>query len=383
MMETERTGTPPEKLHQDGSESAKSILQHKVVLNAMLFICVPSFLCIAALLALFIYARLRGIPFNPYIDGLILLFIVLILFVSVKINISFYRHMQKSIMIPLQQLSLAAHAIQYGNFNIVVDHYSHDEIGEVCNAFRTMQLYLKNSIAERAMAMTSRKIVFSGIAHDLRTPLTTIMGYTEALQLGMAKTPEKKQQYLASIASCADDLSRLIDELSLYNKLSTSRVICHPRPANFGSVIQNFINEDRQYLDTRNVTITYDIDDSLIAMIDEKEFQRVVFNLLSNTIKYREKDSSNIRISIRKNGSYAEFSFKDDGPGVPQDKLPHIFEAFYRTDEARSRTSNGSGLGLAIVAEIITAHKGRYHALCDGGLQIIFDIPLAEGSSEE
>lgn len=382
-MKPEHKAAPPEKIHQSDSEAVKSILQHKVIMNAMLFICVPSFLCIAALLALFIYARLEGIAFNPFIDGLILLTIVLILLLSVKINISFYNHMKNSIMIPLQQLSLAAHAIQYGNFNVVVDHYSDDEIGEVCNAFRTMQLYLKNSIAERAMAMTSRKIVFSGIAHDLRTPLTTIMGYTEALQLGMAKTPEKKQQYLASIASCADDLSRLIDELSLYNKLSTSRVICHPRPANFGSVIRNFIHEDQQYLDTRNVTITYDIDDSLIAMIDEKEFQRVLFNLLSNTIKYREKESSHISISIRENGSYAEFSFKDDGPGVPADKLPHIFEAFYRTDEARSRTSNGSGLGLAIVAEIITAHKGRYRALCDHGLTIIFDIPLAEGSKAE
>ena len=73
--------------------------------------------------------------------------------------------------------------------------------------------------------------------------------------------------------------------------------------------------------------------------------------------------------------------YQDDGPGVPTEKLSHIFEAFYRTDEARSKTSNGSGLGLAIVAEIITAHKGRYRAENENGLKLIFEIPLAEGST--
>ncbi len=120
-----------------------------------------------------------------------------------------------------------------------------------------------------------------------------------------------------------------------------------------------------------------------MAMLDEKEFQRIIFNLLTNTIKYRDKDSSEVLITLKAKDRYAEFTYGDDGPGVPQEKLPHIFEAFYRTDEARSKTSNGSGLGLAIVAEIMTAHKGRYHAVNDHGLKLIFDIPLAEGSKTE
>ena len=168
------------------------------------------------------------------------------------------------------------------------------------------------------------------------------MGYTEALQLGLGRTKEKQMQYLNSIASCADDLSRLIEELSLYNKLSTSRIICHPQPLPFSKVIRSFIAEDQDYLDSRKVHVTYDMDDSLIAMVDEKEFQRIIFNLLTNTIKYRDKDISEVRISLHVKGKYAEFMYTDDGPGVPKEKLPHIFEAFYRTDEARSKTSNGS-----------------------------------------
>ena len=318
---------------------------------------------------------------NKYVYmGFILLILAIIAF-SARMDYLFYERTKSRIIIPLQQLSLAAHAIQYGNFNVVVDHHSDDELGEVCNTFRTMQSYLKNSIAERAHLLTSRKILFSGITHDLRTPLTTIMGYTEALQLGLGKTPEKRKQYLASIASCADDLSKLIDELSLYNKLSTSRIICHPVPTNFSRAIHSFINEDLEYLKSRNVNVSYNTDDSIIAMLDEKEFQRVVFNLLANTIKYRDKDTSEVLIQIYRKGKYAEFTYQDDGPGVPPEKTAHIFEAFYRTYEARSKTSNGSGLGLAIVAEIVTAHKGRYRAVNENGLKMIFDIPLKEGSN--
>ena len=358
-----------------------SSLQQKMIASTLGLIGIPVSASIIITTLLLLYASHGDAVINKYVYmGFILLILAIIAF-SARMDYLFYERTKSRIIIPLQQLSLAAHAIQYGNFNVVVDHHSDDELGEVCNTFRTMQSYLKNSIAERAHLLTSRKILFSGITHDLRTPLTTIMGYTEALQLGLGKTPEKRKQYLASIASCADDLSKLIDELSLYNKLSTSRIICHPVPTNFSRAIHSFINEDLEYLQSRNVNVSYNTDDSIIAMLDEKEFQRVVFNLLANTIKYRDKDTSEVLIQIYRKGKYAEFTYQDDGPGVPPEKTAHIFEAFYRTYEARSKTSNGSGLGLAIVAEIVTAHKGRYRAVNENGLKMIFDIPLKEGSN--
>ena len=351
-----------------------SSLQQKMIASTLGLIGIPVSASIIITTLLLLYASHGDAVINKYVYmGFILLILAIIAF-SARMDYLFYERTKSRIIIPLQQLSLAAHAIQYGNFNVVVDHHSDDELGEVCNTFRTMQSYLKNSIAERAHLLTSRKILFSGITHDLRTPLTTIMGYTEALQLGLGKTPEKRKQYLASIASCAD-------ELSLYNKLSTSRIICHPVPTNFSRAIHSFINEDLEYLKSRNVNVSYNTDDSIIAMLDEKEFQRVVFNLLANTIKYRDKDTSEVLIQIYRKGKYAEFTYQDDGPGGPPEKTAHIFEAFYRTYEARSKTSNGSGLGLAIVAEIVTAHKGRYRAVNENGLKMIFDIPLKEGSN--
>lgn len=360
---------------------AKSSLHNQVLSDALTFITLPVFSALILIAILLIYDMNQRDPLDPVVYYFFIAAVLVVIFLSARLNYELHNRERKQVILPLQQMSMAARAIQYGNYNIVVDHYSNDELGQVCDSFRTMQTYLRNTIAERAHANTSRKILFSGIAHDLRTPLTAIMGYTEALQLGLGKTEEKRTQYLNSISTCADDLSKLIDELSLYNKLSTSRIICHPHPINFSKVIHTFIDEDKDYLLSRQVNVHFDTDDSLIAMLDEKEFQRIIFNLLANTIKYRSKDTSDVLISLKKKGTMAEFIYQDDGPGVPTEKLSHIFEAFYRTDEARSKTSNGSGLGLAIVAEIITAHKGRYRAENENGLKLIFEIPLAEGST--
>lgn len=360
---------------------AKSSLHNQVLSDSLTFITLPVFSALILIAILLIYDMNQREPLDPVVYYFFIAAVLVVIFLSARLNYELHNRERKQVILPLQQMSMAARAIQYGNYNIVVDHYSNDELGQVCDSFRTMQTYLRNTIAERAHANTSRKILFSGIAHDLRTPLTAIMGYTEALQLGLGKTEEKRTQYLNSISTCADDLSKLIDELSLYNKLSTSRIICHPHPINFSEVIHTFIDEDKDYLLSRQVNVHFDTDDSLIAMLDEKEFQRIIFNLLANTIKYRSKDTSDVLISLKKKGTMAEFIYQDDGPGVPTEKLSHIFEAFYRTDEARSKTSNGSGLGLAIVAEIITAHKGRYRAENENGLKLIFEIPLAEGST--
>lgn len=359
----------------------KSSLHNQVLSDSLTFITLPVFSALILIAILLIYDMSQREPLDPIVYYFFIAAVLVVIFFSARLNYDLHIRERKRVILPLQQMSMAARAIQYGNYNIVVDHYSNDELGQVCDSFRTMQTYLRNTIAERAHANTSRKILFSGIAHDLRTPLTAIMGYTEALQLGLGKTEEKRTQYLNSISTCADDLSKLIDELSLYNKLSTSRIICHPHPINFSQVIHTFIEEDKDYLLSRQVHVHFDTDETLIAMLDEKEFQRIIFNLLANTIKYRSKDTSDVLISLKKKGTMAEFSYQDDGPGVPTEKLSHIFEAFYRTDEARSKTSNGSGLGLAIVAEIITAHKGRYRAENQNGLKLIFEIPLVEGST--
>ena len=113
-------------------------------------------------------------------------------------------------------------------------------------------------------------------------------------------------------------------------------------------------------------------------MLDKKEFKRVFDNLFSNTIKYREKDSSFVTISLKKIPweLQMELTFQDDGPGVPKESLEQIFDSFYRVDDSRSRAETGSGIGLAVVREIILGHGGNVRAENRGGLAIIICLPL-------
>lgn len=162
----------------------------------------------------------------------------------------------------------------------------------------------------------------------------------------MAKRRKKRKQYLASIASCADDLSKLIDELSLYNKLSTSRIICHPVPTNFSRAIHSFINEDLEYLKSRNVNVSYNTDDSIIAMLDEKEFQRVVFNLLANTIKYRDKDTSEVLIQIYRKENMQNSRIRMTAPEFLRKRPPTYSKPF--TGRMRQEAKQATATALVL-----------------------------------
>lgn len=308
------------------------------------------------------------------------LLIFLLFFGSIAlVNTWIYRQTKKNILRPMSQLSAATNAIREGDFSATIDYRGTDELGMVCRNFRAMQLYLRDSVAERVQNEENRRELFSGISHDLRTPLTSIRGYTEALLAGIAATPEKQDRYLHAILSRAKDLERLIDDLSLYNRLAAHKLICHPELVTFGVPVRNYVEEEMGYLASKNVNVALHIDDTVKVLLDEKEFRRILFNLFTNTIKYRDKDTSQVTITIGRRKGEAYFSYHDDGPGVSPDKLPHIFEAFYRADSARSKTSEGSGLGLAVVAEIAAAHNGRAEARNEQGLTIIISIPLPEG----
>ena len=159
-------------------EKTKNGLTQQMMIQILLFICVPVFSALVLLLLSATYFAANDPHHSVEVYGAFAVIMLLIIALSARMNYHFYNMTRNKMLIPLQQLSMAARAIQHGNFNVIVDHYSDDELGQMCDPFRTMQTNLKSSIAERAHANTSRKILFSGIAHDLRTPLTAIMGYT-------------------------------------------------------------------------------------------------------------------------------------------------------------------------------------------------------------
>lgn len=299
-------------------------------------------------------------------------------FLMAMISISLYEELDQQLLSPLHEIIFTARAINNGSINHIIDSDAPQGLDSITRAFQSMQYNLNNSIQQHENVEKRKQILYAGIAHDLRTPLTSIIGYSEALNAGIANTPEKKRRYIQAISTQADVLLHLVDQLSIYNKLSARKATFPLYKVNLESLIRSYLDIEGDSLLTKHVHVKTKLKSNIYVMANTDEFQRILTNFFTNSIKYRELPESNVVISLCRNPDDEEaiLSYHDDGPGVEESKLEKIFEPFYRTSEARTKTSNGSGLGLAVVAEIVSIHKGRIQALNDNGLLIKIYLPI-------
>lgn len=231
-----------------------------------------------------------------------------------------------------------------------------------------------------AAEMGQRQAAISGITHDVRVPLTAMMGCAEALRTGLVKTPEKKKAYLDAIVERGQELSSLIDQLSQTNK-NAKPFLLHPKPVQMARLIQNDLMLWKETLEENRMHIILSLDESIILPLDSIAFRRVISNLISNTAKYRIRPESLIHISLKKENGHAVLTYQDDGPGVSsKEALTHLFEPGYRAPETESAVP-GTGLGLYIIAQIIKEHGGSLSAKSENGLTIRITLPIQGGTS--
>lgn len=298
-----------------------------------------------------------------------------------------------SIVKPLNILRIATMQIGAGHLDKPVHVNSTDEIGELCRDFEEMRIRLKEMIEERMRYEQDTREMISSMAHDLQTPLTSIKGYAEGILDGVANTPEKQEKYLRTIYAKASDMSYLVDELSIFAKVEQNTLPYHFIPINLHSYFNDCIEEFALDLETKHMTINYKNDSrsDTKVLADPEQLKRVVYNIISNAVKYLDKPTGTIEILIQdvplpkpipplyrqisKNGSkiepaapvkppqqFVQIEIHDNGPGIEAKDLPYIFHRFFRADASRNSSKRGSGLGLAIVARIIEDHGGRVWA---------------------
>lgn len=308
-----------------------------------------------------------------YLYGIILFFVLLTLFVN---GISSW-WISRSILKPLRQLSMGTKEIREGNLDTVMGYQKKDEFGEVCRDFDEMRAYLKESVDQRLRDEKRRKDLIRGISHDLRTPLTSIIGYLDGLMEGIADTPEKRTRYLSAIKTRTGNLVSLVDSLSEYTRLDNG--FCyHMEEADLKEFVEQYLETCRHDAEQNKVEMKFVYGkEAFPVQIDREEFKRVLDNLFTNTVKYRNSEKSRILITLKRNleGADIELVFQDDGPGVPGESLEQLFDSFYRVDDARSQLEKGSGIGLAVVKEIILGHGGKVKAENRDGLAIVIHLP--------
>ena len=309
--------------------------------------------------------------------------VIFVVFLTVLMTNRFLtRFVVRKIEEPLDLLSEGARRLGEGDLDFRIAYAGKDEFAPVCGAFNEMAARLKESVERTRRDEESRKELLAGISHDLRSPLTSIRAYVEGLLDGVAQTEESKQRYLRTIRTKAEDIDRLVSQLFLYSKLALEGAPMEMRPIRLDEFDAGFVEEAALDSRTRGLEITAEQLTPVTVSADPEQLRRVLSNILENSIKYKAKETGRLRITLEESG---RLTLADDGPGVPEEALPKLFDVFYRSDPARKNPAGGSGLGLAIAAKAVQGMGGTIRARGGphGGLAIAITLSKEEACNAE
>ncbi|MFU2017081.1 ATP-binding protein [Peribacillus butanolivorans] len=319
------------------------------------------------------YAELARELF-PILFGLLLfLFIMIIGLLNYLVS--------RSIIKPISVLKEGAKRIKSGDLNFEIKATSNDEIGQLNRTFDEMRIKLKESVTIQLQYEENRKELLSNISHDLKTPITSIIGYVEGIKDGVANTPQKMEKYLSTVYLKAKDMDSLIDELFLFSKLDLKKEPFTFETIELDKYMRDYVDELHLDLLQQGIQIELHIMYKLINVTaDIEKLKRVLANLISNCVKYTNKEKKNIAISLHEGPYDVVVQVTDNGQGIEPSALPYIFDRFYRAEQSRNSQTGGSGLGLAIAKQIIHEHGGDIWATSEigKGTSVFFSLKKGE-----
>ena len=300
--------------------------------------------------------------------------LVILVFTSISVGLWIYR----SIAAPLVKLRRATQNIKEGNLDFTLEVDGADEFSELCRDFEEMRRRLKESAEEKLVMDKENKELISNISHDLKTPITAVKGYVEGIMDGVADTPEKMDRYVRIIYNKTNEMDHLINELTFYSKIDTNRIPYVFSKLNVEDYFADCAEEVGLELETRGIQLYYAnyVDKDVLVIADGEQIRRVIYNIVSNAIKYMDKEKGVIQIRVKDVGDFIQVEIEDNGKGIAAKDLPNIFDRFYRTDVSRNSSKGGSGIGLSIVRKIMEDHGGKVWATSREGIGTIMYFVL-------
>ncbi|GIP35754.1 cell wall metabolism sensor histidine kinase WalK [Paenibacillus sp. J2TS4] len=271
----------------------------------------------------------------------------------------FFFLLSQKIIRYLEEITLGLQEIAKGNLSYEIVAKSSDELGTVAEAINSMTKQLKKSIEEERLAEKTKNELITGVSHDLRTPLTSILGYLELIENDRYKDEVEFRYYTNVAYEKALRLKKLIDDLFEYTSIHDKGPQLEPKKININGLLKQLAEEFNPLLTQEGMTYRLMASDAKLSIYaDGNQVVRAFENLISNAIRYG-KDGKVVDIRLSKEGGEAVIQIINYGKPIPEKDLPRIFERFYRAEKSRSSRSGGSGLGLAITKSIVELNGGQ------------------------
>jgi two-component system sensor histidine kinase BaeS len=274
------------------------------------------------------------------------------------------------IVTPIQRLLAASRRIASGHYAERVPVTETDELGALAAQFNTMAAELE-SVERR------RVTLIGDVAHELRTPLATIEGYTEGLLDGVVAPGAETWALLHDEVG---RLRRLVHDLQELSRAEARQLPLHIRPCHPAELVEQAMARIAPQFAEKGIVLTSGVPADLPAVqADADRIIQVLINLLGNALRYTPSGGT-VRVSAERQDGAVAFHIADTGIGIAPEHLPYLFERFYRVDKARSRALGGSGIGLTIARALVEAHEGRIWATSPGpnqGTTFSFTLPIA------
>ena len=274
-------------------------------------------------------------------------------------------------LVPVTEVAQAAHRITGSNLSVrIPPRGADDELDRLINAFNRMIERLNHSFEQIRQFSTD-------VSHELRTPLTAIRGQLE-VALFTAEKPEQFRDAMVNALQDVEQLSNIVRALLLLSQAESGQLTLQLSPVNLKDVVLDIVDQFQIPAEESQITITAGVREDVIVSADRTQMDRLLSNLLSNSIKYT-KPGGRVQAGVRQEDNRAVLWVEDNGIGIPAEKLPHIFDRFYRVRPSQSNPVQGLGLGLSFVSWIVNAHGGKIHVDSKEGQGTRFTIsfPLA------
>jgi two-component system, OmpR family, sensor histidine kinase BaeS len=268
---------------------------------------------------------------------------------------------------PIRELTQATHAVSEGDLSQQVPIRSNDELGELAKAFNKMSTELSRSV-------NIRKQMTADIAHELRTPLSLILGHAEAVHDGVLQPSRENFEIIREEAA---RLEHLVNDLRILSLADAGELSINPQRVEPQRLFQEVAAIYQYQTQRKNITLDLDIASPLSDIeVDPGRMTQVLTNILDNALRHTP-EGGRIVLSAQEANDQVELAIEDSGPGLKAEDIDRIFDRFYRTDSSRQREDGGSGLGLAIARSIVQAHGGQLSAESEEGkgLKVIVRLP--------